>query len=158
MSETVEKRQTPGIERLGKDDLSRFIELIRLFEVVFEMKDFKLPDSKHLLRLLHDDAFFVFVAIVGNRVVGGLTSYVLNQYYSEKPLAYIFDLAVETALQRQGIGKQLIVAANQFYKERGFEEVFVQADKIDEYAIDFYRSTKPTDEEQVVHFYYQLNT
>ena len=146
------------IERLGKNDISKFIELIRLFEVVFEMKDFSIPDSKHLQTLLNNNDFFVFVALLENRVAGGLTSYVLEQYYWEKPLAYIFDLAVHTDLQRQGIGKKLIAAANEFYKERGFEEVFVQADKVDEYAIDFYRSTKPTEEEQVVHFYYTLNT
>jgi aminoglycoside 3-N-acetyltransferase I len=42
------------------------------------------------------------------------------------------------------------------FPARGFEEVFVQADKIDTNAVDFYRSTKPTEEEQVLHFYYRL--
>lgn len=157
MSENIEIDKLLKIDRLGKDDLTRFIELIRLFEAVFEMKDFSIPNSKHLQKLLSQSDFFVFVAMIKNRVIGGLTSYVLEQYYSEKPLAYIFDLAVDTDLQRQGIGKKLIAAANKFYKEKGFEEVFVQADKVDDYAIDFYRSTKPTEEEQVVHFYYTLN-
>jgi aminoglycoside 3-N-acetyltransferase I len=35
--------------------------------------------------------------------------------------------------------------------------VFVQVNKVDDDAIDFYQSTKPTNEEQVVHFYYALN-
>lgn len=47
----------------------------------------------------------------------------------------------------------MIEFTNEFFRQKGFEEVFVQADKVDDYAIDFYRSTKPTDEEQVVHFY-----
>jgi aminoglycoside 3-N-acetyltransferase I len=137
--------------------LTRFIELIRLFEAVFEMKDFSIPNERHLQKLLNQDDFFVFIAMIKDRVVGGLTSYVIKQYYSEKPLAYIFDLAVDTNLQRQGIGKKLIAETNKFYKKKGFEEVFVQADKVDDYAIDFYRSTKPTEEEQVVHFYYLLS-
>lgn len=145
------------IERLKKGDLAKFIELVRLFEVVFEMKDFSIPDSKYLNGVLNRNDFFVFVAIFEGKVVGGLTTYVLMQYYSKKPLAYIYDLAVDTNHQRQGIGKKLISATNEFYKKKGFEEVFVQADKVDEYAIDFYRSTKPAEEEQVVHFSYSLN-
>jgi aminoglycoside 3-N-acetyltransferase I len=39
----------------------------------------------------------------------------------------------------------------------GFEEVFVQADEADDYALDFYRTTKPTNEEKVRHFYYSLS-
>ena len=145
------------IRKLDKKDLTELIELIKLFEVVFEMKDFSMPDTKHLQRLLHRDDFVVFVAKKDGKIVGGLTTYVLEQYYSEKPLAYIFDLAVDNALQRQGIGKKLIAATNKFYRERGFEEVFVQADKVDQYAIDFYRKTRPSREEDVSHFYYTLN-
>ena len=144
------------IEVVVENDLTKFIHLIHLFERVFEMKNFTLPKAEHLQKLLERNDFFVFVALLNNRVVGGMTTYVLDQYYSEKPLAYIYDLAVETEFQRKGIGRKLIAEANKFFRERGFEEVFVQADKVDEYAVDFYRSTRPDDEEQVVHFYYNL--
>ena len=95
------------IELLGKDNLPRFNELVRLFEVVFEMKDFVIPDTKHLQMVLGRNDFFVFIAILEDKVVGGLTTYVLEQYYSKKPLAYIYDLAVDINLQRQGIWKKL---------------------------------------------------
>ncbi|MDN5215830.1 GNAT family N-acetyltransferase [Fulvivirgaceae bacterium BMA12] len=145
------------IEKLGEKDIDKFIEVIRLFEDVFEMKNFSLPETSHLQNLLKKESFFAFVASDNEKVVGGLTVYVLDQYYSVKPLAYIFDLAVDTKYQRQGIGRKLIAAVNNYCHEKGFEEVFVQADKVDDYAIDFYRSTRPTEEEQVVHFYYMLN-
>lgn len=145
------------ITRLKKRDVTQFAELISLFEDVFEMKDFTLPAQKHLQKVLGQNNFHVWVAVIKNKIVGGLTSYIFDQYYSEKPLAYIYDLAVQTSLQRQGIGKKLISAVIEFYKKKGFEEVFLQADKIDQYAIDFYRSTLPAAEEQVVHFYYTLN-
>lgn len=90
------------------------------------------------------------------KVIAGLTVYVLDQYYSEKPLAYIYDLAVLNEYQRMGVGRKLIAFIRELCRQKGFEEVFVQADKVDDYAIDFYRSTQPTDEEQVVHFYYKL--
>nr|5U08_A Chain A, aminoglycoside acetyltransferase meta-AAC0020 [uncultured bacterium]5U08_B Chain B, aminoglycoside acetyltransferase meta-AAC0020 [uncultured bacterium]5U08_C Chain C, aminoglycoside acetyltransferase meta-AAC0020 [uncultured bacterium]5U08_D Chain D, aminoglycoside acetyltransferase meta-AAC0020 [uncultured bacterium] len=156
MGQNMEIDNFLKIERLAENDLPKFIQLIRLFEAVFEMKNFSIPDSEHLQKLLNQNNFYVFVALLENKIVGGLTSYVLEQYYSEKPLAYIYDLAVDTNWQRQGIGKKLITATNQFYTEKGFEEVFVQADKVDDYALDFARSTKPTAEEQVVHFYYTL--
>jgi len=88
--------------------------------------------------------------------VGGLTGYRLDPYYSEKPLAYIYDLAVKKERQRQGIGKKLIEEVTQYFANEGFEEVFVQADKEDDYALDFYRSTVPTEEEDVSHFYYRI--
>ncbi len=146
-----------NIRTLEQENIAEFIELIKLFEDVFEMKDFSMPSTQHLQKLLNSDAFIVFVAEHNGKIVGGLTTYLLEQYYSERPLAYIFDLAVDTMLQRQGIGKKLIKATNEYYKDRGFEEVFVQADKVDDYAIDFYRKTSPSEEEDVSHFYYQLN-
>jgi aminoglycoside 3-N-acetyltransferase I len=69
----------------------------------------------------------------------------------------VYDLAIDKEFQRKGIGKQLIAAVNKHCREMGFEEVFVQADKVDEYALDFYRSTNTTEEEDVSHFYYTLN-
>ncbi|QEH39367.1 GNAT family N-acetyltransferase [Chitinophaga sp. XS-30] len=146
-----------SVSRLGKNDLHRFMELIRLFEVVFEMKGFQMPGAAHLQRLLGREDLFVFIALFEGKVVGGLTAYTLEQYYAERPLAYLFDLAVDTQYQRQGIGGKLIAALNAYCAQQGFEEVFVQADVVDDYAIDFYRSTRPTAEEAVIHFYYTLN-
>ena len=120
------------------------------------MKSFKLPPERHLKSLLRKPGFMAFVAKSGAKVIGGLTAYVLYQYYAEKPLAYIYDLAVKTNLQRQGIGQQLISAINDHCRKQGFEEVFVQADRIDQHAVDFYRKTHPTEEEDVLHFYYSL--
>nr|APO26586.1 Acetyltransferase (GNAT) family [uncultured bacterium] len=144
------------IKKLTHRNLNEFIALIRVFEEVFEMKNFAMPNQEHLRKILSKPNFIVFVALINNQVVGGLTTYVLEQYYSEKPLAYIFDLAVKASYQRQGIGKQLIASVTNYCREKGFEEVFVQADKVDDYAIDFYRSTGVTAEEEVVHFYYKF--
>ncbi len=146
-----------NIRVLGKDDIFSFIELVKLFEVVFEMKDFVIPDEAHLSKLLKRDGFEVIIAELDSVIVGGLTLYVLEQYYSPAPLAYIYDLAVSNELQRQGIGQKLIAFTRDYYKKKGFEEVFVQADKVDDYALRFYRKTEPTEEEDVSHFYYHLH-
>ena len=143
-------------KKLGTNELDKFIDLIRVFEDVFEMEDFSMPDATHLLRILQKQSFLVFVAVLEDKVVGGLTTYILDQYYSEKPLAYIYDLAVKQEFQRRGIGGKLIEAINAYCREQGFEEVFVQSDRVDDYALDFYRSTPFSQEEEVVHFCYKL--
>ena len=145
------------IQLLQPDNIEELNQLISVFENFFEMEHFERPSQSHLKNLLAKENFFAVTAKTENKVIGGLTVYVLDQYYSEKPLAYIYDLAVLTEHQRKGVGKRLVAFTNAYCRQKGFEEVFVQADKIDDYAIDFYRSTKPTAEEEVVHFYYTLS-
>ncbi len=149
--------ETVKIDRLGSEELDKFVDLIKLFGEVFEMKDLSLPGEKHLQKLLSRSDFDAFIALNNNKVVGGLTIYLLDQYYSEKPLAYIYDLAVRTNDQRQGIGKKLIEEVKKSYKLKGFQDVFVQAEEVDKHAIEFYRSTDPSEEEQLVYFSYSLN-
>ncbi|MCW3070717.1 MAG: GCN5-related N-acetyltransferase [Bacteroidetes bacterium] len=144
------------IEKLDHKDIEKFTELVFLFEDVFEMKDFKIPARAHLQQLLDKDDFFVFVALLDNKVVGGLTSYIMQQYYSTSPLVYIFDLAVKREVQWKGIGKMLIVGNNEYCKSIGAEAVMVEADEVDDYAVKFYRSTGAVGQ-KVIHFDYLMN-
>jgi aminoglycoside 3-N-acetyltransferase I len=143
------------IKKLVNTDIDKFVDLIQVFEHVFEMKHFERPSKSYLQNLLETEGFFVFVALDGAEVVGGLTAYTLQQYFSVSPIVYVYDLAVKTNRQRKGIGKMLMTAIVEYCKKNGFDEVFIQADKADGYAVDFYRSTGAT-EEQVVHFFYPL--
>ena len=142
--------------KLNHNDIDKFIELIRVFEEVFEMKNLTIPDEKYLIKLLAKEDFFSFVAVLENKVVGGLTTYTLKQYYSIAPLVFIYDIAVKTEVQRQGVGKLLISSLSGYCKDNGYEEMFVLADEIDNHAIEFYRSTGAT-EERVVNFNYTLS-
>jgi len=143
------------IKRLDHEDISDFIDLICVFEDVFEMKNFKMPDESYLQKVLKKEGFMVFTALFQNNVVGGLTAYTLDAYYSKTTYVYIFDLAVKRQFQRKGIGKMLISSINTYCESIGVDEVFVQADLADDYAIDFYRSTGGLAED-VVHFTYPL--
>ncbi|MDR7130285.1 aminoglycoside 3-N-acetyltransferase I [Algoriphagus sp. 4150] len=141
---------------LMPNEIDEFQELISVFELVFEMENFKRPANSHLQGILAKDSFISIVALHNKKVVAGLTIYLLDQYYSDKKLAYLYDLAVLTEYQRKGIGKQLILFTKEYCKRNGFEELYVQAEKVDDYAIDFYRLTKPTAEDHVVQFSYIL--
>lgn len=144
------------IEIVKSNDIDKLDKLISVFENVFEMKNLKRPSITHFQKLLSKDNFLAIIAKKDNTIVGGLTVYLLNQFYSERRLAYLYDLAVLTEYQRGGIGKQLIEFTKDYCRHQGFEELFVQVDKVDDHAIDFYRLTKPTREEHVIHFSYIL--
>lgn len=143
------------IQKLSPYQLNEFIDLLDIFEDVFEMKNFESPHKEHLQELLAKDDFFVFVAVSEGEIIGGLTAYSLTQYYSEDPLVYIYDIAVLKKYQRKGIGKKLILGIKDYCTEIGVEEIFVQAEDADEHALDFYKSTGALST-KVTHFYYPL--
>ena len=142
------------LDSSSSSDLSALIEV---FEDVFEIDSGYKPSPEHLSRLLQQESFTGITAKIDGQVVGGLTLYVLEQYRSTKPLAYIYDFAVLTQYQRRGIGRQLIEFTRQYCRKRGLDEIFVQVEKVDLFALDFYRSTKPASEDPVVQFTYRLD-
>lgn len=159
INKMAEFQELPGftIKRLSPPDTQHFAELIRVFKNVFEMDNSALPDHDYLQKQLANDDFLVFVSVTGNKAVGGLTAYVLWQYYTKLPLVYIYDLAVETSFQRRGIGRLLVSALIAHCKKTGAEEFYVQADAEDGHAIEFYRSTLAK-ETLAVHFSYSLKS
>lgn len=70
----------------------------------------------------------VFVVRLNNRVVGGLTVYVLHRYFNTKPIAYIYDVGIKPEFQGQGLGKDLMAEVCKFCKENGFEDAYVEAE------------------------------
>jgi len=145
------------IQKLTTKDIIYFSQLIKLFKNVFESTDLKVPDQLHLQKLLEKKSFIVFAAIKDNMVVGGLTAYVLEGYYSENPSAYVYDVAVLPELHRKGIGKKLLASINNYCSQNGFSEVFVQAETADLQAVNFYRSTPIISELQATHFTYSID-
>jgi len=143
------------IKKLDKNEISEFRNLIEIFNIVFE-NEFQLPPNKYLSHLLSNSDFIVFVVKINNQVVGGLTIYILHGYYSVKPSAYIYDVGIRPEFQRQGLGKNLITEVCRFCKENGFEEAYVEAESEDTQAVDFYRSTKFSNEMNAIHFTYSL--
>lgn len=144
------------IRRLMPGDVNQFIELIHLFRDVLETDMVAKVRSEHLQHLLARQDFMVVVARFVNQVVGGLTAYVLPQYHSEKPVVYLYDIAVSATYQGQGIGTKLLTQLMQYCRSLGVEELFVQANQEDTQAIDFYRATGGV-ARQVIHFEYTLN-
>src|SRR5690606_28677662 len=128
-----------------------------VFEGVFDWENFIFPKTKHLQRLLDNSNFLVFAATSDKKLVGGLTAHVLDRYDTEKPSAYIYDLAVITDFQRKGVGKLIISNLNEDSKKYVINEVFVKAESDDIQAMNFYRTTPISNEIKATHFTYLLD-
>ncbi len=137
-------------------NLDDFKQLLGIFYEVFEMEDVINPPDEHLQNILQAPTFKVILAKTGNRVIGGLTFHILPQYYTPIPQVYLYDLGVTLSKQRQGIGKLLIEAVLDYCRIHGVEECYVQADHDDHHAVNFYRSTLPSCEADVLHFTYRI--
>jgi aminoglycoside 3-N-acetyltransferase I len=141
------------IRKLNQSEVFHFKSLIGIFIEVFENTD-TMPSEEYLSKLLQNSDFFVLVASVDSRIVGGLSVYVLHSYYAEKPVAYIYDVGILPQYQRQGIGKSLITYLSQYCIENGFQEAYVEAETDDLDAVNFYRKTNFSHELQATHFTY----
>ncbi len=131
-----------------------FKHLLCICHDVFEMENAVMPPDEHLHALIQSNTFKILLAKTGDRVLGGLTFHVLPQYYTPISQVYLYDFGVEKSMQRQGIGKQLIAALKDYSNIHGIEEFYVQADRDDTQAVNFYRSTAPSREADVLHFTY----
>ena len=141
------------IGRLNQKEISAFRDLIVIFNSVFE-NEYKIPGDQHLGRLLNMPDFMVFVVRINGKVVGGLTVYILHSYYSEKPKAYVYDVATATEYQGNGFGSSLIAHVCAYLNQHGFEEAWVEAESEDIKAVEFYRKTAFTNEMSATHFTY----
>jgi aminoglycoside 3-N-acetyltransferase I len=144
------------IKKLNSDSLIDFKSLIEIFKLVFENNE-PIADNGQMEKLLSNPDFFVFVVKSNNKVVGGLTIYVLHRYFGTKPIAYIYDVGVSPDFQRQGLGKALIAEVCNFCKQNDFEDAYVEAESDDIDAVEFYRKTEFSSEMKAIHFTYDLS-
>jgi len=141
------------IKKLAPGEAAEFSALVTILNTVFENEK-HVASMEYLSDLLSRDDLVVFVSTVSNKVVGGLTIYVLRSYYSGKSFAYIYDVGVLPEFQGKGIGKALINAVGCFCRENGLQEAYVEAEMDDADAIAFYKRTDYTYETRAVHFTY----
>lgn len=145
-----------AIKKLSPGDLDDFAGLLKIFEVVFEMDNLNISEPPYILNLLRKPEFMAFVAKNESQVIGGLTVYILPNYYNPKPIAFAYDMGIQKDFQRKGIGKMLIARMIQYCKENNFDHAFVEAETEDTHAVNFYRSTPVTSELNAVHFTYRF--
>lgn len=127
------------IRRLGIDDVALARRTFQLMTVVFEEDAAPLGDG-WLATILARPDFWAFAALRDGIPVGGITAHALPMTRSESHELFIYDLAVDEAHQRRGIGRLLVRTLQTEAALQGISVSFVPADHEDVHALDFYRA------------------
>lgn len=90
------------------ESAEEFQGLLKVFREVFDWEESEFPNSSYLSNLLENPQLLVLIAKAEDKMVGGLTAYLLPGYQTKKSSIFIYDLGVTTNFQRQRIGKSLI--------------------------------------------------
>lgn len=141
------------IRKLNIEDTKDFICLIEIFSKAFETNA-EIAETQELNKLLANQHFCVFVVDQKGEIVGGLTMYMLDRYYKQTPIAFIYDVAIDPNFQGKGFGKALMESVKTYCKANGLQEAFVEAAAADIDAVNFYRKTNCTNEMEAVQFSY----
>jgi len=142
-------------KKLSTYDLDQLMALKKMFELVFTGKEASIPDPVHLQQLLSNKNMIFYVALSGQEVIGGITTYILPSIYTVTPEAYIYDLAIRKQYQRKGIGSKLLNSLKEYCLTLGIKELFVQVNSEDQPAIGFYKALGGT-AANVVQFTYKI--
>ncbi|MFC4735262.1 GNAT family N-acetyltransferase [Bacillus daqingensis] len=134
--ELVLKRLTPDSESVAS-----LRALNRLYAEAFDEHDMYLakpPSEAYLLRQLRKEDTLVCAACIEEKVVAGLTAYVMHKLERETCEVYIYDLAVDAAYRRRKIATKLLQYVVEEAKQLGASAVFIQADEGDAPAVALY--------------------
>lgn len=137
------------------ESAEEFQGLLKVFREVFDWEESEFPDSSYLTNLLGNPQFLVLDAKAEDKIVGGLTAYLLPGYQTKKSSIFIYDLGVATNFQRQGIGKSLIDKLLDYAKNHQIQDIFVDTELEDnEDALAFYQKTGFDSQAKVVQYTY----
>lgn len=128
------------LKRLKVGDREAAKALFTLMAKVFEEGNEALSDG-YVDRLLGREEFWAIAAFAEDgHVVGGLTAHTLPMTRAEYSEIFIYDIAVRSDHQRQGIGRRLMEELRVQAAGMGIRDLFVPADNEDAHALDFYRA------------------
>jgi aminoglycoside 3-N-acetyltransferase I len=125
--------------RLTVGDRGLARALFTLMADVFAEDRDELSDG-YIDQLLGREDFWAIAAVAGDRLLGGVTAHTLPLTRTESSELFIYDIAVRSDHQRQGVGRRLVAELRTQAAARGIREVFVAADNDDVHARAFYRA------------------
>jgi aminoglycoside 3-N-acetyltransferase I len=130
-------------KQLTSSDVKQLKELLKIFGQAFgENGTYQkfVPKNAYLKRLLAKNSFITIVALNKNKVIGGLTAYVLEKFEQDRKEIFIYDLAISKEYRRKGVATNLIKKLKAIAKNLEAYVIFVQADTADSPAIKLYES------------------
>src|SRR5579863_3062305 len=127
------------VTRLTSRDRGVARRLLATMAEVFGQGCESLRDD-YLDRILAREDFWAIAASVDDLIVGGLTAHTLPMTSSTSSEIFIFDIAVRSDYQRQGVGRRLLIDLRRRAAAGGISVLFVSVDNTDTDALDFYRA------------------
>jgi aminoglycoside 3-N-acetyltransferase I len=127
------------VRRLASADLEVAHRVLRLMADVFDEGTGRVSDA-YVLSLLTRPTFWLVAALENGEPLGGVTGHVLPMTRSESTELFIYDLAVDPAHQRRGVGTALVETLRREAAAAGTPVAFVPADNEDLHALAFYRA------------------
>lgn len=128
------------IRRLQPGDEQIALQVVRHLMPVDE-RNGREPSIHHLKRMLRQDTNYLLIAAMDSTPVAFLTAYRLPALCCDASMVYIFEIEVDPAYQRQGIGKQLISLLKTVCRESDVEDIWVGTDNDNVGAKQLYAST-----------------
>ena len=129
------------VRRLGPPDRQLAQQTFAHMTAVFDDGGDALSD-RYVDALLARPEFWALVALDGEAPVGGITAHVLPMTRNEARELFIYDLAVDPAHQRRGIGRRLVETLCRDAAAAGVPVAFVPADDEDDHAVSFYTALR----------------
>lgn len=130
------------IKKLNKTDLLLAKSLITVWLKDDGIPNPKLPPDAYLDKLLNKADFYIFVAIEGDQVVGGLTAYEIPMFYRMENEMFLFEIGVSKSYRQKGIATALINALKETCREKDIKVIFLGTSQDNEAALQLYKSTE----------------
>ncbi|MBK8057150.1 MAG: GNAT family N-acetyltransferase [Gemmatimonadetes bacterium] len=127
------------VKRLGVADIVLARATFRLMAEVFDEGVGELSEG-YVSALLGRADFWAMAALQDARPIGGITAHVLPMTRSEAQELFIYDLAVQPAHQRRGVGRLLVETLCREAAAAGVAVAFVPADVEDDHSVAFYQA------------------
>jgi len=143
------------IKKLSANELDLAWPLIHQLHIEDQEVNPALPAESYLRSLLSSATFHVFVALVNDQVVGGLTAYELPMFTKKVNEMFLYDIVVLESYRQQGIAYDLIAALKILCKEKNISIIFVGTSTDNEPAKKLYRATGG-EMEEIPWFTYRL--
>ncbi len=123
------------IVRLNKDTLKLATEAARLF-YWNNQKEGVINDQ-----FFEDNKNIMYVALVGEEVVGNVYGYILPRFDMPKNQLFLYSIDVLEAHQKKGIGKALVHSFLSHLNREEFHNAFVLTNRNNISAMNLYQST-----------------
>jgi GNAT superfamily N-acetyltransferase len=108
------------------------------------------PGEQERTELLEDPRTFFLAAFDAERPAGFVLAHELLRRHGSRSILFVYEVDVDPAYRRQGIGTSLMAALERLARERGIDEAFVLTETDNREAMPFYGSLGGTQEDVVM--------